>query len=140
MRKRDQVCSNYLGKSCTLTTYPLQDFHTKATLDQRAPRERDMLNALFTFAVTEDFCLPAECDDDDNKMAILYAFFPGETQNQMMDESGTPLLQCAATGGQVVFWSIIAGVIALSCAGLVIFLFKPPQMPIEYKIRRNEDD
>jgi len=140
MRKRDQVCSNYLGKSCTLTTYPLRDFDVEATLDQRAPKERSMLSALFTLAVTEDFCLPAECDDEDNKMALLYAFFPGETQKQMMDDSGNPLLQCAAAGGELVFWAVFAGVIAVACFGLVIFLFRPPPMPIEYKIRRSEDD
>jgi len=135
MLPRDDLCrTENLGVNCVLSTKPLNDFEVMSRIDERTARERNMLEALATLTVNEDFCLPQACFNLEDQEAIKFAFFPGETQHQMS-------LTCTeAGGGQAAGITVLVSVFVLFCAGLCVFIMRPPKLATEYKIRRPSDD
>lgn len=135
MRPREQLCIlEQLGVPCTLTTTPLNDFEVQTALHERTPKESQMLQALASLGVDEDFCLPFACDNADDKEALKFAFFPGETQHQMELVCHDP--QAGTTAMLTFFISVLCLLLFCCCYAIM----KPPKMPREYKIRRSTDD
>jgi hypothetical protein len=135
MRPRDQLCLvAQLGTPCTLTSYPLNDFEVQTTLHERTPREASMLTSLATLAVHEDFCLPFACDNPEDKEALRFAFFPGETQDQLE-------LKCENQQSvMMLFLTFIVSVLVLMVFCCCYMIMRPPKLAREYKIRRAGDD
>jgi len=137
MAPRQQVCNRYLGQSCVMKHYPLPNFEVMNSLyrlsdDGEAGRTAKMLKNLEKFVVTEDFCVPDECNNVPDLEAITYAYFSQkrEFSHEYMS------ITCDDGSMQTIMYAVTTVVLFLVLAGIFYVLVVPPKMPREYIVRR----
>lgn len=137
MAPRQQVCNKYLGKACVLKHYPLPNFEVMNSLyrlsdDGEAGKTAKMLKNLEKFVVTEDFCVPDECNNVPDLEAITFAYF--SQQREFSHE----YMSIACDDGSMGTISLAIGLVVIFAFFGAIFyvLIVPPKMPREYKVRR----